>query len=99
MTQFRDLMRRKPQLGFALPVWFDRLLSVGIVTRDPQLVRRQRCVNVVSYATAVSSASYLVMTSLYDFTSLLPLHAYNMLMVVACTALPRLHRFGANVVA
>ena len=57
MTRLRDLLRREPKPGLALPAWLDRLLSAGIVTRDPQLMRRQRCVNVVSYATAVSSAS------------------------------------------
>jgi adenylate cyclase len=99
MTQLRDLLRRAPKTGVELPDWLERLLSAGIVTRDPQLVRRQRCVNVVSYATAVSSASYLLMTSVYAFMSMLPLNLYNALMVVCCVALPRLHRISANFVA
>jgi len=77
MTQLRDLLRREPTPGLALPDWLERLLSVGIVTNDPQLAQRQRCVNVACYAAAISSASYLVITSLYDFGGLLLLNAYN----------------------
>jgi adenylate cyclase len=99
MTRLRDLLQREPTPGLALPGWLERLLSAGIVTCDPQLVRRQRCVNVVSYATGVSSASYLVMTSFYDLKGMLPLNAYNALMVVTCAILPRLHRLSENFVA
>jgi adenylate cyclase len=99
MTRLRDLMRREPRHGIALPAWLDRLLSAGIVTRDPQLVRRQRCVNVATYAAAVSSASYFIITSLYDFGGLLPLNVYNATMTVACLVLPRFHRLGDNFVA
>jgi len=31
MTRLRDLVRREPKRGFSIPVWLDRLLSVGIV--------------------------------------------------------------------
>jgi adenylate cyclase len=99
MTRLRDLLRREPTPGLALPAWLEWLLSAGIVTSDPQLMRRQRCVNVVCYATAASSASYLVTTSFYDLKGMLPLNAYNALMVVACAILPRLHRVSENSVA
>src|SRR5258708_4221534 len=99
MTQLRDLLRREPTLGLALPDWLERLLSVGIVTNDPQLAQRQRCVNVACYAAAVSCASYLAITSLYDFGGLLLLNAYNAMMIVMGFVLPRWHRLGANVVA
>ena len=97
MTPLRDLMRREPRYGFALPAWLDRLLSAGIVTNDPQVARRQRCVNVAAYAGAISGASYILLTSLYDARGLLLLNAYNALLVVAGILLPRLHRFGENV--
>jgi len=99
MTQLRDLLRREPTPGLALPDWLERLLSAGIVTNDPQLAQRQRCVNVACYAAAISSASYLVITSLYDFGGLLLLNAYNAMMIVMASLLPRWHRLGANVVA
>ena len=98
MTRLRDLLRREPTPGLALPDWLERLLSVGIVTRNPQLAQRQRSVNVACYAAAVSCASYLVITSLYDFDGLLLLNAYNAMMIVMGAILPRWHRLGANVV-
>jgi adenylate cyclase len=96
MTRLRDLLRREPTPGPALPDWLERLLSAGIVTRYPQLAQRQRSVNVACYAAAVSSASYLVITSFYDFGALLPLNAYNAMMIVMGAVLPRWHRLGAN---
>jgi adenylate cyclase len=97
MTRLRDLMRREPRYGLALPAWLDRLLSVGIVTRDPQVARRQRCVNAAAYAGLVSGASYILLTSLYDLRGLLLLNVYNALLIVVGLTLPRLHRLGDNV--
>ena len=99
MTRLRDLIRREPRRGLSIPPWLDRLLSVGVVTRDPQVARRQRCVNAAAYAGAISGASYIAMTSLYDFHGLLPLNLHNVLLLVAGVVLPRLHRFGDNVAA
>ena len=92
MTRLRDLIRREPRRGLSIPPWLDRLLSIGIVTRDPQVARRQRCVNAAAYAGAISGASYIVMTSLYDLHGLLPLNLHNVLLIVAGLVLPRLHR-------
>src|SRR6476659_9188767 len=64
MTQLRDLMRREPRYGLSLPAWLDRLLSAGVVTHDPQVARRQRCVNVAAFVGAISGASYILLTSL-----------------------------------
>jgi adenylate cyclase len=97
MTRLRDLIRREPKRSLALPGWLDRLLSVGIVTRDPQLARRQRCVNAAAYVGAVSGASYLAITSLYDFHGLLLLNIHNGILILAGLVLPRLHRFGENI--
>jgi adenylate cyclase len=97
MTPLRDLMRRKPRYGIALPAWLDRLLSAGIVTRSSQVARRQRCVNAAGYVSVVSGASYILLTSLYDLSGLLLLNAYNALLIVVGLVLPRLHRFGDNV--
>jgi len=50
MTRLRDLIRRDPRRGLSIPPWLERLLSIGIVTRDPQVARRQRGVNAAAYA-------------------------------------------------
>jgi adenylate cyclase len=99
MTRLRDIIRREPSRGLAIPAWLDRLLSVGIVSTDPQVVRRQRCVNVAAYAGAVSGLSYIVLTSLYDMHGLLLLNVHNAMLIAAGLVLPFWHRLGENVVA
>src|SRR5262245_22892639 len=99
MTRLRDIIRREPSRGLSIPPWLDRLLSVGIVSTDPQVVRRQRCVNVAAYTGAVSGLSYIVVTSLYDLYGLLPLNAHNLMLIVAGLVLPFGHRLGENFVA
>lgn len=96
MTPLRELIRREPRRSLSLPRWLERLLSIGIVTHDPQVARRQRCVNAAIYAGAVSGASYIAMTSLYDFHGLLPLNLHNLLLIVVGVVLPWTHRFGDN---
>lgn len=97
MTPLRELIQREPRRGISLPRWLERLLSTGIVTHDPQIARRQRCVNAAIYAGAVSGASYIAMTSLYDFYGLLPLNLHNVLLIALGVVLPWTHRFGDNV--
>ncbi|MGH6768218.1 MAG: adenylate/guanylate cyclase domain-containing protein [Xanthobacteraceae bacterium] len=97
--QRRDLVRREPKRGFDLPPWIERLLSVGIVSTDPGVVRRQRCVNVAAFALAANAGSHLVMNSLYDFHGLIVIHVYNAIMVVAALLIPRLHRLSENAAA
>jgi len=99
MTRLRDLIRREPKRGLALPPWLDRLLSIGIVSRDRQVVRRQRCVNVAAYAGIASGLSYIVITSLYDLRGLWLLNIYNVVLIVAGLVLPFWHRLGENFVA
>ena len=99
MTRLRDIIRREPSRGLAIPAWLDRLLSVGIVSTDPQVARRQRCVNVAAYAGAVSGLSYIVLTSLYDMRGLLLLNVHNAMLIFAGLVLPFWHRLGENFVA
>src|ERR1041384_1759287 len=99
MARLRDLIRREPKRGLALPPWLDRLVSAGIVSRDRQVVRRQRCVNVAAYAGVVSGVSYILITSLYDLRGLWLLNIYNAALIVGGLALPFWHRIGENFVA
>jgi len=99
MTRLRDLIRHQPKLGFSMPLRLDRLLSVGIVSADPQVARRQRCTNAAAYASVVSGISYIALTSFYDLLGLLPLNIYNALLVVIGIVLPFWHRLGENFVA
>jgi adenylate cyclase len=99
MVKLRDLVRHEPQRGVELPAWLERLTSVGIVATDPQVIRRQRFTNVACLATAANALSHLLINALYDFRGLAVVNVYNVLLTVVALALPRLHRFGDNVVA
>jgi len=98
MTRLRDLVReRNPSIR--LPGWLERLTSVGIVTQDPQIARRQRITNVAALATAGNTISHLIINSYHNFDGLLVIHAYNAAMTVTALLTPLLHRFGQNTAA
>jgi adenylate cyclase len=97
MTRLRDLLGKPPRQSVHLPGWIDRLLSIGIVSTDPYVIRRQRFVNVVVIATIGSTISHIVMHSLHDFYGLIVINIYNVFMVFVPMLIPQLHRFGENV--
>jgi adenylate cyclase len=97
MTRLRDLVRREPRRGVQLPAWLERLVSVGIVSTDQQVVRRQRCVNVGAFAMIATTSSHLIINSAHDFRGLLPINADNLVMLAGALLVPRLHRFGEHV--
>jgi adenylate cyclase len=98
MTRLRDLVReRKPSIR--LPGWLERVASVGIVTQDPQIARRQRITNVAAFATVGNTISHLIINSYHNFDGLLIIHVYNAAMMVGALLTPLLHRFGQNTAA
>jgi adenylate cyclase len=99
MTRLRDLVSKPARKALHLPRWIDRLLSIGIVSTEPDVVRRQRFVNIGILATVGSTISHLVMLSLHDFRGLLPINIYNMFMIVMPLLVPWLHRYGETVAA
>ena len=100
MNRLRDLIHAERLGAYPLPQWLARLVSVGIVSDDPKVVRRQRFTNVVAFACAANAASHLVTNYLYEPASLAPVHLYNAaFVVVALLVVPRLHRFGETVAA
>ena len=99
MTQLRDLVRREPRPGLKLPDWLEQLIATGIVTRDPEVARRQRFCNVAAFATAAAALIHLVSNALYNFDGLIVIHVYNVLIATAALATTRLHRYGDNVAA
>jgi adenylate cyclase len=99
MHRLQKLIRGEPTAKIALPAWLERVASVGIVSRDPQVVRRQRFTNIVAYAVCANAASHLVINGLYEPHALAPIHVYNAAFAVAALLIHRLHRFGENVAA
>lgn len=96
MTRLRDLVRHEPKRGFAFPHWLERLVSIGIVSTDAQIVRRQRCVNVAAFATAGNTLGHLITNALHDFRGLAIVNVYCVLMIAASLSIPRLHRRGEH---
>jgi len=82
MSRLRDLVHRDPRYRVHLPAWLERLVSVGIVSTDPQIVRRQRCVNVAAFAMVATTAAHLIINSLHDFRGLLPINADNLVLML-----------------
>jgi adenylate cyclase len=99
MRRLRDLIQREPSHGIELPAWLEHLVSIGIVTSDAQVARRQRCVNVAAFATAANAVSHFVILAAYNFADLILVNSYNLVVVIVSLLIPRLHRVGENAAA
>src|SRR5438270_11807503 len=97
MSRLRNLVGREHKHGIRLPAWLERVVSVGIVSTDEQIIRRQRCVNVGAFAMIATAGSHLIMNSVHDFRGLLPVDADNLFMLAGAALVLRLHRFGEHV--
>jgi len=93
-TRLRDLVGREPKLGLRLPAWLERLISLGIVATDEDVVERQRCVNVAAFAVAATVVSHLIINGIHDFWGLMLVQAGNVFMLAVALLVPWLHRFG-----
>lgn len=98
MSGLRDLVHRPPPPPSRLPGWVQALLRAGITSSDPEIRRRHRFANVASYVVAANALSHLVINAVHDVWGLMPLHVYNLAIIVISLALHRLHRFGEHVV-
>ena len=96
MTRLRDLVLNKSIPHVWIPAWLDRLVSIGIVSTDEDVIERQRCVNVASFAVAGTALSHLVINSFHDFRGLILVNAANVLMLAVSSLVPRLHRLGEH---
>jgi adenylate cyclase len=98
MTRLQDLVRRQGERGRRLPAWLDRIVSAGIVSVDPQVIRRQRIINVAALAGAFNAFSRVVANFSYSEHHLLMQAVFSAL-VVAALLIHRLHRLGDNLAA
>jgi adenylate cyclase len=97
MPRLRDLIRREPKHRINLPAWVEHLVSVGIVSLNEEIIRRQRCVNLAAFATMATASSHLILNSVHDFRGLVLVNADNLLQLAGALAVPRLHQFGEHV--
>ena len=99
MKRGRDLIDLTPRAPTALPPWIERWASVGIVTDDPEVARRQAVVNIGIFAAAANATSHFVINAAYDFHGLLAVNIYNLAFTLGVLLLPRLHRRGDHAAA
>lgn len=99
MTRPSELIRREPKRGLSIPPWLDHLASVGIVTANPEVARRQRITNIAAFAAAGNALSHLVINALHNAGGLIVIHASNTVFALLALMIPCLHRYGENAAA
>jgi adenylate cyclase len=99
MTRLRDLVRFEVARRAQLPGWIERLISAGIVTSDPQVLRRQRITNVAALAGGLNASSRFVANLFYDAEHFLLMQTIFGCLALTAFLIHRLHRFGENVAA
>jgi len=99
VARLRDLILFERKREFQLPRWLDRLVSAGIISADPKVVRRQKITNVAALASAFNSISRVIANSFYGSDDYLLAQAASGLLAIAAFLIHRFHRFGDNVAA
>jgi adenylate cyclase len=100
LAGLRDLVRFERSQGIQLPAWLDRVISLGIITDDPKIARRQKIVNVASYAGAFNSVTRLIAAPVHEESGLVYyLQLTSAGLVLTALLVNRLHRFGENAAA
>ncbi len=82
-----------------LPSWLGRMIAVGIVSEDPEVRRRQTFVNIALYAAAFNAIHHTIINANYDFSALLNVNIYNLMVAAIFLSAHRLHRYGDNFAA
>ncbi|MBN8937971.1 MAG: hypothetical protein J0H01_00705 [Rhizobiales bacterium] len=91
-----ELFPKPGRRAIALPAWVERAISIGIVSPDGEVARRQRLTNVATFAAMANAGSHLISNALHDLDGMMVIHLYNALMVLAELFIHRLHRRGPN---
>lgn len=94
MTRLRDLVRYERPRGFELPRWIERIVSAGIVSTDPQIIRRQRITNVTALAGSLNAFSRIAANFFYDAENFLLMQVTYAGIAILPLLVHRLHRFG-----
>jgi adenylate cyclase len=97
VAHLRDLVQLELLPRIHLPAWLDRLVSLGIVSSDPDLVRRQKVTNLVSYAAFINAVARVVSYFFFEFEPFWFAVAFGTTLAVWALLIHRMHRFGDNV--
>jgi class 3 adenylate cyclase len=99
VTRLRDLVQLERAPRIHLPAWLDRLMSLGITSSDPDLVRRQKVTNLVSYVAAINAVNRVISYFYFEFAEFWFAFSFGTGLAVWALLIHRLHRFGDNVAA
>jgi adenylate cyclase len=99
LAHLRDLIGFERTRGIQLPAWLDRVVSLGIVSEDPDVVRRQKVANLVSYAAAINAVARVISYFFFDFADFWFAFGFGTTLAIWALIIHRLHRFGDNVAA
>jgi adenylate cyclase len=99
MTRLSELIRGESKHSLSIPHWFERLASIGIVTANPEIARRQRITNIGAYVAAGTTVAHLIVNAMHDTSGLIVIHIFNAIFALLAFLIPNLHRYGENAAA
>src|SRR5215467_14142442 len=100
MTRLSELIRGESKHSLSIPRWLERLASIGIVTTNPEIARRQRITNIGAFVAACTTLAHLVINALHDEAGgLVTVHIFNAVFALLALLIPSLHRYGENAAA
>jgi adenylate cyclase len=99
MTRLSKLVRGESKHSLSMPRWLDRLASMGVVTTNPEIARRQRITNIGAFVAAGTTLAHLVINAVHDAGGLVIIHVFNAVFALLAFLIPSLHRYGENVAA
>ena len=77
----------------------ERLASIGIVTANPEIARRQRITNIGAFVAAGTTLAHLAINAVHDAGGLVMVHIFNAVFALLALLTPSLHRYGENAAA
>ena len=99
----REMVRRPTDAAARLrrrvPNWLRRLIAAGIVSDDPEVRRRQKFVNIATFAAAADALHHTVVNLAYDASGLFFLNVYNLVIAATFLLAHRFHRYGEHLAA
>ena len=99
MTRLSELIRGGSTHSLSIPRWLERLASIGIITANPEIARRQRITNIGAFVAAGTTIGHLVINAVHDPGGLVIVHIFNAVFALLALLLPSLHRYGENAAA
>jgi adenylate cyclase len=96
MTRLSELIRGESKQSLSMPRWLERLASIGIVSPNPEVARRQRITNIGAFVAAGTTLAHLVINAVHDAGDLIVIHIFNAAFALLALLIPNLHRYGEN---